>query len=520
MSTDSTPLPVPSVLRRLAGSPRSTLWWVVFAGLGVAMVLGCSGLLAGLVFQQYSETKWLLTVLGPATVMVLMVSKHPLTYAAAAVVLALPFMPIAVSFRGESFRAVAVLLTASVVIAFLSSAKAEGSQIAASGPRSANPVGRAATVAALLLFPAAARGLDPPLWFVQVAAVLAVGYVVSRACQLDPQGNLYVLGALGGSVALQGLLAVREFQTGRPFNVYGSSAGYGAENFFSYGDVVRPSGSFFDPISLGNVLAMACPMLVAMACHRGFSPLLRLWFAICCLWAAGGLVLTLSRLSWIGAVVGIVVVVALSTGGERVRQISLLVVGAVIVSGTAVALAGPSLLLRFKSILNPTAPGVSTAGGDETRQQLWAASYDAFTQHPLAGVGTGNLHAILVERVGGAGLFGHAHSTYLQILAECGIFGGLAIAVLGYATLAEIVRRLKSTGRQDLIARACAGGLVALALVWSTDYTVRYTAVLTCMALPVVLLVATRRMDSAAHLAPAAPDRTARQSTDPVLVAE
>lgn len=478
----------PAPQQKARPDPRSLIWWTVVAGLFLAIILACSGLLATLAFDQYSQTKWVVSVVGPVLVLLLVTARKPVTLLAGAVVVALPFGAVQVSVRGVFVPALAVLLVVGVIIAYLSTHRGE----VRTGRPGPNRIGLAAVAAAALLLPAAVRGLDPGLWFVQVAAVAATGYIISRACHLDPAGDRFVLAAFAGSVGVQGLLAVREFQTGRPFSAYGGSTAYGTNYFFGFEGVIRPSGSFYDPISLGNVLALAVPILVVMACRRGLPPLLRLWFALCCLSTAAGLVLTLSRMSWVGAVAGVAVVLVLTRGTDRLRQLVFLAAGAFVVAGTAVALAGPSLVLRFNSIFNPTATGVSTAAGDQTRQQLWAASYDVFADHPFFGVGLGGLHAFLVQRVGGAGLFGHAHSTYLQNLAEGGILGGLAIAVLGYAAVREIARRLPASRFDDPVARACAGALVTLAVVWTTDYTVRYTAVLTCMALPFIFLLATR----------------------------
>src|SRR5205823_4519959 len=110
--------------------------------------------------------------------------------------------------------------------------------------------------------------------------------------------------------AIQAYLAIQEFSTRIAFNPYGGGvASYGSDYFFGYAGDIRPAAAFFDPISLGNALAIALPLAVAGAATRRNSSVLRGVHGISAVVITAGLALTLSRMSWVGAAVGVLVVV-------------------------------------------------------------------------------------------------------------------------------------------------------------------------------------------------------------------
>ena len=479
--------------------------WALRGAALIGLLLGCSGVLAEVLFHQQSLAKWAVTVAGPLVVLGLTLSKRPVTYLAMAVVAALPFLQVGVSFKGQSLPLAAPVLIMAVVVAFVVQTHNPVQPVRPPVVPVATSVIRAgAVVAVALLLPWALRGTAAWMWFLQVVVVMAIGYVMSRAWVLDADAKSLILPVFAGTLALQGLLAVQEYRSGRPLNFYGGQSSYGSAYFFSYGDnIFRPSGSFYDPISLGNVLALGLPILLVLSADPRAGFLVRCWYGLCGVVAAGALVLTYSRMSWIGAALGLVVVVLLSPAGERLRQLALLLVASVAVAGTAVALAGASLAERFGSIFDPTGLGVKTARGDETRQQFWSVARDVFLHHPTFGIGRGELNAVLVSRVQDATIFSHAHSTYLQFLAEAGLLGGAALLVLGLVAVVQLSRTLRAAGgNRQVLVRGCAGAIVAIAVVWSTDYTVRFTGVLAFMALPLILLHATRSGRRAPALEP------------------
>jgi O-antigen ligase len=190
-------------------------------------------------------------------------------------------------------------------------------------------------------------------------------------------------------------------------------------------------------------------------------------------------------------VAGLAVAVLVAPGRARLTQIAGATAGIGALMMVIVNNSQEGLLAdRFSSILNPTADTVETADGDRLRQQLWDTSIHVFLEHPVTGVGDGNLPAILLQRVANPTIYTHAHSTYLRFLAEAGILGGLALAVLAVAVLRDLRRALSDGGRANPVIRGIAGACVVLAVVCLTDDTVRYPAVFACALVPIVLAAA------------------------------
>jgi O-antigen ligase len=199
-----------------------------------------------------------------------------------------------------------------------------------------------------------------------------------------------------------------------------------------------------------------------------------------------GLVLTFSRMSWVAALAGLALAALLRPKGARARLAGgmLLLGGLAIV--IAVAAAGPALGTRYDSIFHPTAANVSTANGDRTRQQLWKAALDVAVAHPVAGVGFDKLAPELATHVADVSILSHAHSTYLQVAAEGGLVLGIGALTLFALALG---RDLRNGLRTSPLAAGLAGSILALAICWTTDYTIRYEAVAASVA-PLIGLIA------------------------------
>jgi O-antigen ligase len=328
--------------------------------------------------------------------------------------------------------------------------------------------------------------------------LLALSWLVSRAAA-TPDGMRLVIAAVVASAVLQAALAIWEFQTGRTLNLFTSTqSNFASGYFFSYGASNRPTGSYADPISLGNVLAIALPLttVAALAYGRNHqkgqdgSPGTG-WTRSLLVMAAGmviglGLVLTFSRMSWVAALAGLALAVLLRPKGARARLAGgLLLLGGLAIV-IAVAAAGPTLRTRYDSIFHPTAANVSTANGDRTRQQLWKVALDVAVQHPVAGVGFDKLAPELATRVADVSILSHAHSTYLQLAAEGGLVLGVGALVLFALALG---RDLRNGLRASPLAAGLAGSVLALAICWTTDYTIRYEAVAASVA-PLIGLIA------------------------------
>jgi O-antigen ligase len=227
------------------------------------------------------------------------------------------------------------------------------------------------------------------------------------------------------------------------------------------------------------------------------------WLAgISTLLIVGGLAVSLSRASWMGAIAGVLCISLFSHGEQRRRAITysgVLIVGALLVAS---AWYGPAIATRFTSILHPTASTVRTSAGDKTRQVDWNFALKTFEENPVLGVGIGNLAPRYQAFVAGSGLGTHASDVYLQYLAEGGVFGGAALLLLAGAVSVDLFR----ARRTDWLYPGLAGAFVGVGVTWVTDFTVRYYAVAGCLAI-LIGLAASGPSRPAAGVSPASPAR-------------
>ncbi|MDX6647624.1 MAG: hypothetical protein QOK40_3351 [Miltoncostaeaceae bacterium] len=433
------------------------------AAAGVAALLGAAGVTQRLLFTQPSALKYLITVLGPLVLLAAAAASQPLLVLLAATIVAAPFAGFTANFGGLTVSPLIPLLLLCAAVAVASGPLAQGRSALAAV---------ALPVAILLALPLVRAGA-PAQFALLMGALLLMAWLSARAVVL-PGGLAAVLGAVVASAALQAGLAIWQFRTGHRLNLYDAAGqpSFGQEYFFGFGGRPRPTGSLYDPISLGNLLALACPAALALACT------LRAAWARIAAGAAGalvalGLTLSLSRMSWIGAALGMLVAAALMPAGARLRAgIALggiLVVALVVGAG----LGGSGLGLRLDSILSPTASTTTTAAGDRHRLELWQAAGAVAEEHPVLGVGFDELSPQLARRVSGAA-GSHAHSTYLQILAESGLAGLLALGLALGGLGRDLKRGLR---RRSPLAAGLVGSAAALLAGWLTDYTMRYLAV-------------------------------------------
>ena len=445
------------------------LRWLLAATATAAVVAGGSGIVQKVLFSQPSTLKYGLTVAAPLFLVAVFTAAEPMFVVVPTVVVLGPFAGYSATFAGTNVSFLIPLLALAVAVAI------------ATGPRPGrlSSTGLAVVPALLLLAVPFWDGTAHSRYLVVVGGMIVVGWLAARAASL-PGGLQVVAWSLVASGTVQAALAIWEFRTGHLLNVY-SSAGndvFGADYFFAFGKENRPTGSLYDPISLGNILALTCPVALVLVANARTTTARTLAF-IAALVIGVGLMLSLSRMSWIGALAGAVVAIVLLPSPHRLRVAVTTLVLAAVAAFLALGFAHGSLNERFSSIFHPTSRGVRTAQGDRQRVELWRAGLATAEAHPIAGVGLGKLLPHLSHRVGGVGQQGNAQSTYIQVLGEAGVAGGLALLLLLSGLGRDLVRGLR---RQRVLYAGLAGALAAVLTTWLTDYTVRYAVVATTFA--------------------------------------
>ena len=230
----------------------------------------------------------------------------------------------------------------------------------------------------------------------------------------------------------------------------------------------RPVGTFGNPNLLGAFLALALPYGAA----RGIS--LRDWVGrgLMALWSAlalGTLYLTYSRGAWLGAGGGVAVFTALAAGPAvaRGRDIALRAwrrsrrVRAVAVAGCLLAVGalvvGASLAWRaFDSPQRETG----------ARLRYYGLALDLLAEHPLTGTGlfTFGRELAAAESIPPEQPHAHAHNLVLNVGAEFGVPGLLALALTVFVLTRALWRSYAAAETRDerLQVAAGAGSLVAI----------------------------------------------------------
>lgn len=226
----------------------------------------------------------------------------------------------------------------------------------------------------------------------------------------------------------------------------------------------RAGGLKVHPNILGYYYELVWPLALALALSRG-PKLLRLVGAAGAGSAVVGVVLTLSRASWLTYPLSAALVILLVYRDRLFSRASLIVFALlVVVAGIGAIYAGPLVWERLTA---------DDGGSAAQRGPLNAAALALFAQFPIFGVGLnnfGNQFAVLdqtgLSRL--AGLFDRSnhvvHNLHILILTEVGIVGYAAFALVFSV---GIFRGFRAAWRAPVgdplaaIAAACAVGLIA-----------------------------------------------------------
>ena len=468
--------------RRLPGAsrrfPRITL-----AVLGVtAFVLGASGWDSTVVFHQYSVLKWALLIAAPLLVIVFLTVERPSAWAMGLVAITIPVEPYVATIHGQP---VSVLLVILVVATFVVEIEAGGRR---RSPSRTPALVRILPFAMVLLLIPTATGVQPLHELFYVLAFVDIAWICVKVGRLYPDGRLLIVLFFVGSASLQALVALTQYVTNDAFNLYGGAgtATYSAQTyFFDYGTTARTTGTFFDPISLGNVLAMALPL--AVLCRAPIGDFLVASASAPPAPAHSSSEGSPSRspgpagwarppASWPWRPS------AAATRGDAVRCSP----------GCSSSGHWPRPPHSMDRPLRPDSPRscirrVRTSGRRPKTRAGRRTGVDAlavFKAHPITGVGFGNLVESLETAVPGNGPSSQAQDTYLQYMAEGGIFGAGVLLLLIGGVCADLHR----TRRSDWLYPGLVGASVGVAVTWVTDVTVRYYSVAGCLAILVGLI--------------------------------
>jgi O-antigen ligase len=442
----------------------------------LVVLASTAGITGSAVFTSTSTLKQAITVAVPLSLIAVLMSSRPLLLLTYAAIVLIP-LDLVVTVGGIGVSPLDLILGLCWPFVYLKSGHSPNIKM--------SRVGWASIAAAVAAAVPLINASSPAEFLHLFLSAAAVAYLVSSHAR-DATSRFLLVQALVVSAALQAALALYEVATGRLLDLYSTTGGSSPDStyFFNFDTTFRPAGTLPDPIALGNLLSIGLVLAVALAlCNTSTSQ--KLLAAACGGIIALGLLFSLSRTSWVGAVLGIACILLLSPRRLAVRAVLGILVGSALVVGVAFAADGKALTDRYNSISNPTSSSNSTAAGDKTRLQIWHAALQVAEEHPLDGVGFGHIRDALYGRVQGAGPGTHAHSVYLNVLAEGGAVGAGGLLVLLMACVLDASRRVR---RRELFGAGLTGALVCTLVGWTTDYTVRNVSIAAFVAAVIGLL--------------------------------
>jgi O-antigen ligase len=247
-------------------------------------------------------------------------------------------------------------------------------------------------------------------------------------------------------------------------------------------DVQRISGAFHNQQLLAGFLCVLFP-LTLVASQQEKEPWPKIGLQVAVVIIGAGILVTQNRSAWLGAGVGLVVVVCLyflygrdpGAGLQRAQVIMPLLIISLIV-GLFVGMS------RMSGSLSARAGTLSQLQRDDSfqwRLGMWSKALRMLRDRPLTGWGVGSYplqqalydHPAVKGRTqrqiaaGGAGLAENAHNTFLQLGAETGVPGlllYLSVFVSFIATGLRALPRLRRGFRQGVLMGALGGAVAHL----------------------------------------------------------
>ena len=243
---------------------------------------------------------------------------------------------------------------------------------------------------------------------------------------------------------------------------------------FAIGPFMRAHGNFSQPNPFAGYLGTIFPLALALSAAPGPSTF-RSLAALTVLCTGLRILLSLSRGAWLGLLIACTGMALL--WGPNVRRLVIPSIGAVLIVVLLAVLGAlpPALGDRVTAVTSNF--GIFDARGVEPtpenfalveRMAHWQAGWEMFVDHPIRGVGPGNYPAVYEQYSlpGWREALGHAHNYYLNMAAEAGVLGLVALLVtLALAYRALLQRLLRAA---DPFSRALAIGLLASLTVFCT----------------------------------------------------
>jgi O-antigen ligase len=314
-----------------------------------------------------------------------------------------------------------------------------------------------------ILYRAANSPWDYLWWmdFYQVIACLMV-YLLTTTVLTDTKPRVWVVLTLLGLAVVEVAFGLRQFANAdnwMPFGLIRADAGF------------RASGSLISSIHFGGLMEAIGVFALAFAFWGQWRNWVRLLFGYIGVLCYAGVVISGSRGAYLSSVFSLVIFALLNfwivkrvRPEKFVRVVSITIVGGVtlILAAGFLMMQSPALKKRVTTMLNQDLKildyaAAVQAGATTGRPPIdiriynWQAALDHFHVSPTWGTGAGThlYYGRFFRRPQLQPDPIHAHSDYLELIAEYGIVGGIGMALFLVVHIFNGLRRFGSNIRND-----------------------------------------------------------------------
>lgn len=228
-------------------------------------------------------------------------------------------------------------------------------------------------------------------------------------------------------------------------------------------------GPFLNPNHLAGVLALCCPVAIALAIHHGRDKVRLVWSG-CAVLIAAVAFLSESRTGGLTLIIGVGVVVALAVPiwrQRRNRKRRPTTSNTIAIALLAGAAASVTIYAVGRGAIDELASTrVDELTGERGKVAVWLEAAELIPEHPWTGVGKGGFGFAIRSSDSGVS-YSHAENAYLQVVLDWGVPAAALLALL----LLLAVRAAVPRARESLIDAGLAAGLLAIMAHQIADFT-------------------------------------------------
>jgi O-antigen ligase len=217
--------------------------------------------------------------------------------------------------------------------------------------------------------------------------------------------------------------------------------------FSAYSHYIKRFDIYNHYMTIGGISMFMLLLMIPFSLNRQITLTQRILLIIGVAAILLTLIFTFTRSSWLGLIIGIIVLVMLRF--KKLLYLFLVVVVGVVIIGS------PELHVRFLSIFDPTDPS------NDLRLRMWNVGLKIFQDNPILGVGDISLNPLNDAYSQHTMDFGHMHNNFVQWLVTTGTVG-FVIVILWFIKIWKLFWSAYRKMKDDWLYGSFTAGAIAV----------------------------------------------------------